>query len=142
MKTIESDFSNQIIKSVKNKLGNIFFLSDIALIEFDEGVHVDINNSTDLFKQINDYFGLSKPFGVITNRINSYSVNLLDAELFRQKVKNLCAYAVVSHDLAGKMNAEMENSFCISENINFDSLYTAYYKVHSKVKSQSLFSLN
>ncbi|WP_034045097.1 hypothetical protein [Wocania ichthyoenteri] len=142
MKIIDSDFSNHIMKSVKKDLGDIFFFNHIAVIEFNEGVHVDINNSTEIFDEINAYFGSEKPFGVIANRINSYSVKLLDADLFRGKVKNLCTYAVVSYNLAGKMNADIENSFCLSDNISYDSIKDAINNVHDKIKNNTCFSLN
>ncbi|WOD43196.1 hypothetical protein [Hwangdonia lutea] len=142
MKIIESEFSNHIIKSVEKDLGNIHFFNHIAVVEFNEGVHVDINNSEEIFNEINAYFGSAKPFGVIANRINSYSVKLLDADLFRKKVKNLCGYAVVSYNLAGKMNAEIENSFCLSENISYDNIKDAISHVCGKVKISTSFSLN
>ncbi len=142
MKIIESDFSNQIIKSVHKDIGNIFFFNDIVIIEFNEGVHVDINNSVEVFNEIKSYFGAARPFGVIANRINSYSVKLLDANLFREKVKNLSAYGVVGYNLAGKMNAEIENNFCLSENVNYDCIREAINNVSNKVKNDTLFSLN
>ena len=142
MKIIESDISNHIVKAVQKDIGNIFFFNHIAVVEFNEGVHVDINNSTEIFDEINTFFGAAKPFGVIANRINSYSVKLLDVSLFREKVKNLCSYAVVSYNLAGKMNAEIENNFCLSENISYDTIYDALNNVYSKVKNNTLFSLN
>jgi len=142
MKIIDSDFSNHIIKSVQKDLGNIFFFNHIAVVEFNEGVHVDINNSAEIFDEINAYFGTAKPFGVIANRVNSYSIKLLDVDLFREKVKNLCSYGVVSHNLAGKMNAEIESLFCLSEKICFDSIPDAINTVYSKVKNSTFFSLN
>ncbi|MFD1162081.1 hypothetical protein [Hwangdonia seohaensis] len=142
MRIIESEFSNHIIKSVQKDLGNIYFFNHIAVVEFNEGVHVDIDNSKEIFDEINTYFGTAKPFGVIANRVNSYSVKLLDADLFRKKVKNLCSYAVVSYNLAGKMNAEIENSFCLSENISYNSIKEAINNVYGKVKTSTSFSLN
>ncbi|WP_303315208.1 hypothetical protein Q4Q34_16005 [Flavivirga abyssicola] len=142
MKIIESDFSNHVIKSAQKELGVIFFFNHIAVIEFNEGVHVDINNSSEIFDELKAYFGDSRPFGVVANRVNSYSVKLLDVDLFRQKAKNLRSYAVVGHNSASKMNAEIENSFCISDKINYDSIYEAIDNVYSKVKKDILFSLN
>lgn len=142
MKIIESNVSNQIIKSVQKKIGSIFFFNDIAVVEFNEGVHIDINNSGEIFNEINSYFGPDRHFGVIANRINSYSVNLLDAELFRAKVKNLSAYAIVSYNSAGQMNAEIESRFCLSENIIYNSIHEALNSVYNKVKNSTLNYLN
>ena len=141
MKIKESVFSNQIIKFVENKLGTIFFFNHIAVVELKEGVHFDINNSSLIIDELKSYFG-SRPYGVIANRINSYSVNLIDTPLFREHAKNLCAYAVVGHNLAGKMNAKFENRFCLSEKIDYDTIPEAVNKVYSKLKNSSFFSLN
>ncbi len=142
MKIAESDFASHIVKSVHNKLGNIFFFNHIAVIEFNEGVHIDINNSSEIFEELTNFFGNSRPFGVVANRINSYSVKLLDAELFRKKVKNLCYYAVVGHNTASKMNAEIENRFCKSQKISYDSIHEAMNTIYGKVKKDILLSLH
>ncbi len=142
MKIIESDFSNYIIKSKQKELGSIFFFNHIAVIEFNEGVHIDINNSSEIFDELKTYFGDSRPFGVVANRVNSYSVKLLDIDLFRQKAKNLRGYAVVGHNKASKMNAEIENKFCLSDKINYDTIHEAMNSIYSEVKKDILLSLD
>lgn len=142
MKIIESDFSNQILKFVQNPLGNIFFFNHIAVVELSEGIHFNIENAPIIIKELESYFGESQPYGVIANRVNSYSVDLINTPLYKQKAKNLYAYGVVGHDLAGKMNAEMENDFCLSEKVNYDTIYDAINNVYNKVKNSGLFSLN
>ncbi|GAA3604780.1 hypothetical protein Q4Q39_09210 [Flavivirga amylovorans] len=142
MKIIESEISNHIIKTKKKELGTIFFFNHIAVIEFNEGVDIDINNSIGFFDEFKSYFGNSRPFGVIANRIYSYSVKLMDADLFRNQAKNLCAYGVVGHNPASKMNAKIENNFCLSDNIDYDNLYEAIDSVYNKVKQQLMHTLN
>jgi len=141
MKIVESDFSDQILKTVKKSLGDIFFFNHIAVVELKEGVHFDISNASIIIDEFLYYFGASQPYGVIANRINSYSVNLLQTSLYREKAKNLLAYGVVGHDLAGKISAEMENDFCASEKVDYDNLYEAINSVYSKIKNSGLFSL-
>ena len=92
--------------------------------------------------EINAYFGEDKPYGVIANRINSYSVNLLDAPELRALAKNLKAYGIVAYDLAGKRHASMEGEFCLSDNIAHDSIYEAINNVYFKVKYNGDFYLN
>lgn len=142
MKITESDFSNQIIKFVENKLGNIFFFNHVAVVEINEGIHFDINNAPLIIDELVSYFGEKQPYGVVANRVNSYSVELLNTPLFKERAKNLYAYGVVGHDLAGKMNAEMENDFCASEKVDYDNIYDAINKIYNKVKNSGLFSLN
>ena len=142
MKIAESDFSSHIVKSIQKELGNIFFFNHIAVIEFNEGAHIDINNSSEFFDELISYYGHSRPFGIVANRTNSYSVNLLDANLFIQKIKNLCYYAVVGHNMASKMNAEIENRFCSSQKINYNNIHEAMNDIYSKVKNDILLSLH
>lgn len=142
MKIAESDFSNHIVKSVQKELGNIFFFKHIAVVEFNEGVHIDINNSSEFFDELINFYGNYRPFGVIANRINSYSVNLLDADLFKKKIKSLCYYAVVGHSNASKMNAEIEDSFSYSHKINYDCIHEAMTHIYGKVKKDILLSLH
>ncbi|WP_298500064.1 hypothetical protein [uncultured Algibacter sp.] len=139
MKIIESKFSNQILKFVENKLGNIFFFNHIAVVELHEGVHFDIKNASLIIDELTSYFGNSKPFGVVANRINSYSINLIETPLIKEKAKNFFAYGVVGHDLASKMNAEIENKFCVSEKIDFDNLNEAIKIVYNRVINSGLF---
>lgn len=142
MKILESDFSNQIVEFVQNKLGNIFFFNHIAVVELNEGVHFNLKNAPIIINELKAYFGDTKPFGVVANRVNSYSVDLLDTPKYREEVKNLQSYGVVGHDLASKMNATMENDFCAAEKVDYDSIYDAINHVYNKVKSSKLFSLN
>ena len=142
MRVIESDFSNQIIEFVQNKLGNIFFFNHIAVVELNEGIHFSMKNASLILDELKSYFGETRPFGVIANRVNSYSVDLLDAPKYREKIKNLQSYGVVGHDAASKMNATIENDFCVSEKVDYDTIYDAINHVYNKVKSSELFSLN
>ena len=142
MRILESDFSNQIVEFVQNKLGSIFFFNHIAVVELNEGIHFDINNASLITDELKSYFGNTRPFGVVANRVNSYSVDLLSTPLYRKKLSNLKAYGVVGHDLASKMNATLENDFCVSEKVDYDTIYDAINYVYNRVKNSSLFSLN
>ncbi|WP_298344454.1 hypothetical protein [uncultured Algibacter sp.] len=142
MKIIESDFSNQILEFVQNRLGNIFFFNHIAVVELNEGVHFDLENAPIIINELESYFGKSQPYGVVANRVNSYSVDLINTPSYKEKAKNLYAYGVVGHDLASKMNAEIENDFCVSEKVDYDNIYDAINNVYNKVKNSGLFSLN
>ncbi len=142
MKTLESNFSNQILKLTKNKLGDIFFFNHIAVIELNEGVHLDAGNSSLIINDLISYFGKNKPFGIVANRINSYSVNLLHMPFFREQLKNLSSYGVVGHDPASRMNAKIENSFCISDQIDFNNIYDAVNSVYNKVINSKILSIN
>ncbi|MCB4809011.1 hypothetical protein LG651_12200 [Tamlana sp. 62-3] len=138
MRITDSDLRKHILKSIKNELGYMHFINHIAIIEFNEGVHVELNNTKSIFNELKSYFGTKEPFGVIANRVNSYSVKLLDIPALREQVTNLKAYAVVGHDPAGIMNAAIESNFCLSNDIGYDNIYEAIFNVNSKVKNLNL----
>lgn len=143
MKITDSEFSSQILKSIQNSIGNVYFFNHIAVVEINEGVHFDANNSPLIIDEIVSYFGNEQPYGIVSNRVNSYSVSLVDTPIYRVNAKNLCAYGVVGHDLASKMNAEMESSFCAAKyNIYHESIYEAINTVYNRVKNSGYFSLN
>ena len=137
MRIKDSALSKHVAKTSGVNLGMLYFFNSIVVSEFKEGVHVTYENAQELMREIRAYFG-RKPFGFISNMVNSYSINPSDTPRFKEEFKNLTAYGVVSYTKAGKLNAEIENSFCSNENIFFDDLYHATYKLHNKVKQNSI----
>ncbi|GAB1856842.1 hypothetical protein MHTCC0001_16780 [Flavobacteriaceae bacterium MHTCC 0001] len=142
MKLIDSTLSNQIIKHVQNKLANIFFFNHIAVVEINEGIHLNKNNSSKVLDELKAYFGTKKPFGVVANRVHSYSIELLDTPFYRKELKNMKAYGVVGHDAASKMNATLENNFCTLDKIDFETIYDAVTYIYEKVKENKYLFVN
>ncbi len=142
MKTINSNIAKHVTKSVNSDLGDLYFFNHIAIVEFCEGIHVDINNVKEFLSETINHFGTQRPFGLIANRVNSYSISLMDLNLFKSKLENLSNYGVVGNCTASKMNAEIENSFCKAKSINYNTLYEAVDTIYSKVKSEIEISLN
>lgn len=97
-------------KHVKVNLGNIYLFEDFFVGEFDEGVDINFSNFSDISEIVKAYFE-NRPFGFISNRVNSYSLNLHDAELFNASFPNLKAYAVVVYNSLTEKVFEIENHF-------------------------------
>ncbi|WP_299274998.1 hypothetical protein [uncultured Psychroserpens sp.] len=142
MTILDSNLASQIVKQEQSDAGTLHFFNDIAVVEFNEGVHVDLNTARKTIHDLIHYFGNSKPFGLIANRVNSYSISLLETLEVKSIFPNLVAYGVVSHNYAGRMNAEIESNFCASQNISFDNLYEGLHAVHKKVIEQIAISIN
>ena len=104
------------------------------MVEIHEGMHFNIKNASLIINEFTSYFGQSQPYGVVANRVYSYSVDLLNTQNYKEQAKNLYAYGVVGYDLAGKMNSELENDFCISDKGDYDNLQEAIFNVYNKVK--------
>ena len=136
MTILDSNVASQIIKQEQSEAGTLHFFNNIAVVEFNEGIHVDLNTARKTIHHLINYFGNSKPFGLIANRVNSYSISLLETLEVKSIFPNLVAYGVVSHNQAGRMNAEIESNFCSEKNISFDNLYEGLDTVHKRVIRQ------
>ena len=142
MTITNSNVAQQIVKQEQSDAGTIHFFNHIAVVEFKEGIHADLITGRHLLDAIMTYFGNSKPFGIVANRINSYSIALLETQEVRSIFPNLMAYGIVSHDAAGRMNADIESQFCTSENISFNNLYEGLDTVYKRVISKIPLSVN
>ncbi len=142
MTITNSNVASQIVKQEKSDEGVLHFFNSIAVVEFNEGMHIDLSSARKTIHDLMNYFGNTKPFGLVANRVNSYSISLLGTIEVKSLFPNLVAYGVVSHNEAGRMNALVENSFCQSENISYDNLYEALDTVYLNVKNRQNFTLN
>ena len=138
----KSNVSPLIIERIETRLGMLYFLEHIAIIEFNEGIHVDFKSFGETIEDIKSFYGNTKPFGLIANRVNSYSIELIDSSLVKSNLINMVAYGVVSHNEAGRMNAEIENSFCTTHNISFDNLYEALDAISHRVNKSEVELIN
>lgn len=108
MKTIETDFAK------------LSFYEYFVIAEMHEGIDLD-ENIVDVLIQLSiDFYG-DKPFGYISNRINSYSVN--PVIYFKiSKIENLAAFAVVSNRMIVSYNVKIEKAFMTKPYELFDNL--------------------
>jgi len=92
------------------KLGTVYFYNNYVITEFNEGVHIDFENFMELTLLINSTFK-DIPFGFISNRANSYSIDVRDAELYKKTFPNAKAYAIVAYSNLTERIIEIENHF-------------------------------
>ncbi len=112
MQLINSDLFSKIKNSYTIKNGIVYFFENFFVTEINEGVVQDFENSKDLIPLVDLHFGTDKPFGIISNRINSFSINLLDSEKFRERYPNAIAKAVVSYSEQTTKLFHLESHFC------------------------------
>jgi len=134
MTVSESTLKNQIIKTIKTNIGDLYFFDNMVIAEFYEGEHVSFKNSVEIIKSLHTHFGTEKSFGFISNMINSFSIEPLDTLRFKDEINNMAAYANVCYNEAGKMNALIENSFLNNENICYSDLNQAVTSIENKLK--------
>lgn len=131
----------QNVKSHKTtSLGNLFFFENYVIAEFYEGVEINYNNFETVKELIKEQFG-NESFGLISNRINSYSIVITDAPLFNQ-CESLKAYATVTYSLFAERVFNVENYFFKFNKQNFNSLTDAKVWVENTLTINTQQSLN
>ncbi|MBU2920246.1 hypothetical protein KO504_02755 [Winogradskyella psychrotolerans] len=101
---------NKPFETYKIKLGTVYFYEHFLLAEFNEGVDVTFRNFDELAFLVKTHYE-DKPIGFISNRINSYSINVNDAKNFNDTFSNLKAFATISYSNLTERIIEIENHF-------------------------------
>jgi hypothetical protein len=125
MIVVNSLLYNDLIKHHTFEVGETYFFENFTLMEIYEGVNLTFENLHEFFKLIKKYYGKNNPFGIIANRINSYSLNILDIEKFENKLKNLSAFAVVTYSNSSMKGLDYENNFFKIDRKHFNSILDA-----------------
>ncbi|AXG71988.1 hypothetical protein KORDIASMS9_04249 [Kordia sp. SMS9] len=100
---------NIIGKKLRNvynfKKGNLYLYDDLVIGEVDEGVHVSSETLISFFEFFHENY--SKPFGYISFRKNSYSI---DPQIYSMLPENnlLKGIAIVSNQKFSSLNAKVE----------------------------------
>ncbi len=95
--------------ALKLKFGSVTFLENIQIAELNEGILFDIPENREILAIARKRFN-NQPYGYISNRVNSYSVNpiiYMEAANFT----NLVAVAIVSSNPISQQTAFIEKQF-------------------------------
>ncbi|RAJ16290.1 hypothetical protein [Olleya aquimaris] len=137
MNIIDSVIFNHVIKEQTFEIGQLYFFEHLILIQINDGMHVSIDTAQDCFKAIYDFYGTEKPFGYISNRINEYSIEVLDYPKHNSLFPNLKMYGVIGYSQINEMNFNIERQFCDIPYIEFKNLNDAYTYVNNYVLNKS-----
>ena len=110
-KALNSYLQPQIIKHYNLKIGDFYFFENFVLIEYAENAHVSLPVLKTIMRVSKIFFPINKPFGLIINKIHSFSTVPSDAFKLENEFPNLVATAVVTWDSALSINFELENHF-------------------------------
>lgn len=112
MRLINLEIHHLVIETHKLKIGTFYFLDNIVIAEINEGVHLDFKSSEDFFKAAHAFFGTTKPFGYISNRINKFSVSPVDFANYSLKLENIKSFCAITYNnYYDNMNIEIEKRF-------------------------------
>ena len=74
MKINSSYLENKKFKLLIVKLGRLYLFDNYIITEFNEGINITFENFSEVSEIIKSHYK-NEPFGFISNRINSYSMD-------------------------------------------------------------------
>ena len=111
LKIQDSHILKEVIEVFPSEVGKLFFLKRVVIIEINEGVHLNHKNAEQIFLKIKDFFGNKKRIGIISNRINNYSIQVLDYQKFFNYIPNIKLYGIVHYNKQHFYSYQIEKRF-------------------------------
>lgn len=133
MKTIESNLKSRIIEAQHFEMGDLYFFENLVISEIHEGKHLCLETANDYLIAISEFYGDKKPFGYISNRVNSFSIEALDFPVFIDILENLKEFLTITYKNADEMNAGVEKLFCPITYEKSNSLHDGFISVNQKI---------
>jgi hypothetical protein len=103
------------------------FYQNIAVAEGKEGIHVNSKKAKNALRLAKEVYGNEIPFIYISNRINSFSIDLIGYYEAIKKFPNLKAYAIVTQNKKRRRLAVLEKFFSKKPIRVFDNLDSAMH---------------
>ncbi|WP_452226138.1 hypothetical protein [Lacinutrix cladophorae] len=125
MKIIETNLNNFIEDTHTSKNGTFYFFKDFIVSEINQGAIINWETAQEIINMATDYYGENPQICYISNRINPYSINPIDWNIFFKSGKRLNGYAIVSYTENGWLNALIEKLFYNSKIARFKNLFEA-----------------
>ena len=101
----------KLIAEHRLDIGTFYFYPNIVVGQFEEGVHVTIENATLAIQLAQEIFGKKTRFIYISHRLHSYSMDPVGARKVASQFPNLIGFAIVSQNKYRRMLASIEKLF-------------------------------
>lgn len=135
MSVLETSLKKHIKKSFNSNIGTIYLFENIVVSEINEGVHLTVESSLEYIKLISKFFSNKKPFGYISNRINSFSVEAIDYKKFTNLLENMKVFSAVNHNENNILNVDIEKKFCDIPYKTYDCIIQSYKEIDYLITS-------
>jgi len=101
-------------KKVILPIGDFYFLDSFCIAEIKEGVHIGTEECQEIIIAMVDYYGENLKIGFISNRINSFSIDIRQWVKFNIDYNFITAIAIVCYNNLNFKIAtiEKELSYC------------------------------
>lgn len=139
MKFIDSEACKELGKdytllSLEN--GNFYFYKNLVIVEINSGVNFTFESSRELIEFTIKFYDW-KPFGYVSNRVNSYSSDPQDYQKVNNYITNIVSFAAVTYTMTGKNFTILEKKFCKKPFQNFSNLSDAVKWTIEQVESKT-----
>ena len=139
MKVLDSNIASQVEATYCLKIGDFHFFKDFMVAEFNQGAYVSFSDLTDIY-DLGFSFYADRPHGFISNRVNSYSIDLVDIYKNRRKLKFIHAYAIVTYSHNSKRMLAIEDYYFKKKRTRFNTLQDAINWVNEEITKASVTS--
>ena len=129
--------SNGLKKECQLDIGTFYFYDTFLIGEFKEGILVTIENFKKIHNIALEHFK-NKPYGYISNRINSYTINVINFINHEEIFEKLVAYAIVSYSNITTSTVNYENYYFNTHRKQFEHLNDATVWVEDEVRNYNL----
>ncbi len=120
----------------KFEFGTFYFFDEFVISEINEGVTLVFDDTLELIELIKDYYA-ERPFGYLSNRINSYSIDPTGYYKVEESFPNLAGFAVVIYNQY-KGALEIEKLFLNAPFKGFQTIEKASFWLSGLVKDKRL----
>ena len=107
-------------------IGDFYFYDKFIITEIHEGEIIGKEAFLKIFALVEKHFGTNKPYGLISHRVYSYSVNLSELLQISNQFKFLVANAIVAYSDISFKNFELEKRLLKFEGESFNNLKDAF----------------
>jgi len=119
------------------KFGDLFFYDDFLITEIYEGMTIGSNEFNYIFILCLEVYGPDKPYGIVSHRLFSYSVNIFELIPISNKFKVVIANAVVAYTDFSLKNFELEKQLLKFEGKFFNNLDSGITWIKKEIKKRA-----
>ena len=135
MTTFQSTYKEQCNQTVQYDFGTFYFFDNVVISEINEGISLVFDDTLELIEQIKKYYQ-GRPFGYLSNRIYSYSVDPTGYFKVEENFPNLAGFAVVMHNRFTNGALKIEKMFLAAPFEGFMTLGEAFTWLNALVKNK------
>ncbi|QXP59093.1 hypothetical protein [Olleya sp. HaHaR_3_96] len=138
MNILNSPIYKHIKQTLSLPLADLFFFENLVVVQINEGMHVTAETSKNCFEVIYAFYETkNKPFGYLSNRINQYSIEVLDYKKYNNFFPNLAYYGIIGYSAFQHLSINIEKKFCEMPVYSFQNLNEAYIKMNNYILNKT-----